>query len=65
MFSDDDLVLLFDESVYDEYIFEGIEGQVVIVIVESFDFDIYLVVFSFDIKLLGEYDDISKKNINF
>ena len=64
MLSDDDLVLPSDESVYDEHTFEGTEGQVVTVTVESPDFDTYLAVFSPDTKLLGEHDDISKKNTN-
>ncbi|MEB3340599.1 pre-peptidase C-terminal domain-containing protein [Okeania sp.] len=62
--SDGDLVLDSDESVYDEHNFEGTEDQVVIVTLESSDFDTYLAVFSPSGELLGEHDDISEKNTN-
>ncbi len=62
--SDGDLVLPSDESVYDEYTFEGSGGQVITVTLESPDFDTYLAVFSPTDELLGEHDDINKKNTN-
>ena len=62
--SDGDLVLPSDESVYDEYTFEGSAGQVITVTLESPDFDTYLAVFSPTGELLGEHDDINKKNTN-
>ncbi|MDE5113166.1 MAG: peptidase [Trichodesmium sp. St15_bin1_1] len=62
--SDGDLVLPSDESVYDEYTFEGSGGQVITVTLESPDFDTYLAVFSPTGELLGEHDDINKKNTN-
>ena len=62
--SDGDLVLPSDESIYDEHTFEGNEGQVVTVTLESPDFDTYLAVFSPTGELLGEHDDISQKNTN-
>ena len=62
--SDGDLVLPPDESVYDEYTFEGSGGQVITVTLESPDFDTYLAVFSPTDELLGEHDDINKKNTN-
>ena len=62
--SDGDLVLPSDESVYDEYTFEGSAGKVITVTLESPDFDTYLAVFSPTDELLGEHDDINKKNTN-
>ncbi|MDJ0520370.1 MAG: peptidase [Trichodesmium sp. MO_231.B1] len=62
--SDGDLVLPSDESIYDEHTFEGTEGQVVTVTLESPDFDTYLAVFSPTGELLGEHDDINQKNTN-
>lgn len=62
--SDDDLVLESDQSVYDEHNFEGTEGQIITVTLESSDFDTYLAVFSPSGELLGEHDDISEKNQN-
>ncbi len=61
---DGDLVLPSDESVYDEHTFEGTEGQVVTVTLESPDFDTYLAVFSPTGQLLGEHDDVNQKNTN-
>ena len=62
--SDGDLVLPSDESIYDEHSFEGTEGQVVTITLESPDFDTYLAVFSPTNELLGEHDDINQKNTN-
>ena len=61
---DGDLVLPSDESIYDEHTFEGNEGQIVTLTLESPDFDTYLAVFSPTGELLGEHDDISQKNTN-
>ncbi|MGD1712257.1 pre-peptidase C-terminal domain-containing protein, partial [Dapis sp. BLCC M172] len=62
--SDGDLVLPSDESIYDEHTFEGTEGQVVTVTLDSPDFDTYLAVFSPTGELLGEHDDVNQKNTN-
>ena len=53
-----------DESIYDEHTFEGTEGQVVTVTLESPDFDTYLAIFSPTGELLGEHDDVNQKNTN-
>ncbi|NET46456.1 protein kinase [Okeania sp. SIO2B3] len=62
--SDDDWVLPSDNSIYAEHTFEGTNGQVVNVTLESSDFDTYLAVFSPTHQLLGEDDDINQKNTN-
>ena len=62
--SDGDLILPSDESIYDEHTFEGTNGQVVNVTLKSPDFDTYLAVFSPTDELLGEHDDVNKKNTN-
>ncbi|MCL2924100.1 MAG: peptidase [Trichodesmium sp. MAG_R04] len=62
--SDGDLVLPSDESIYDEHTFEGKEGQVVFITLESPSFDTYLAVFSPTNELLGENDDVDENNKN-
>ena len=62
--NDGDSVLPSDQSIYDEHTFEGREGQVVTVTLESSDFDTYLAVFSPTGELLGEHDDLTQKNTN-
>ena len=62
--SDGDLVLPSDESIYDEHTFEGTEGQVVFITLESPNFDTYLAVFSPTDELLGEHDDVDQENTN-
>ncbi|MGK7918622.1 MAG: pre-peptidase C-terminal domain-containing protein [Trichodesmium sp.] len=61
---DGDSVLPSDQSIYDEHTFEGSEGQVVTLILESLDFDTYLAIFSPTGELLGEHDDLTQKNTN-
>ena len=57
-------VLVSDSSLYDEYTFEGTQGQTVVITVESTDFDTYLAVFNSQIELLGENDDVTQQNSN-
>jgi hypothetical protein len=57
-------VLPSDKSLYDQYTFEGNQGQTVVISVESSDFDTYLAVFSPNGDLLGENDDVTKQNSN-
>jgi hypothetical protein len=59
-----DSVLPSDNSLYDQYTFQGTAGQSVTVTVESSDFDTYVAVFSPDGKLLGENDDINQSSKN-
>ena len=59
-----DSVLPSDNSLYDEYTFEGVAGQSVTLTVESSDFDTYVAVFSPDGKLLIENDDINQSSKN-
>jgi hypothetical protein len=49
---------------YDEYTFEGTQGQTVVITVESTDFDTYLAIFNSQIELLGENDDVTQQNSN-
>jgi len=57
-------VLVLDSTLYDEYTFEGTQGQTVVITVESTDFDTYLAVFNSQIELLGENDDVTQQNSN-
>jgi Bacterial pre-peptidase C-terminal domain len=57
-------VLPSDKSLYDQYTFEGNQGQTVVISVESSDFDTYLAVFSPNGDLLQENDDVTKQNSN-
>lgn len=57
-------VLALDSSLYDEYTFEGTQGQTVVITVESTDFDTYLAIFNSEIELLGENDDVTQQNSN-
>lgn len=59
-----DSVLASDGSLYDEYTFDGKEGQQITITLESSDFDTYLAVFTPDNKLLQEHDDINQNNSN-
>jgi len=59
-----DSVLPSDNSLYDQYTFQGTAGQSVTVTVESSDFDTYVAVFSPDGKLLRENDDINQSSKN-
>ncbi|MBW3584842.1 MAG: pre-peptidase C-terminal domain-containing protein [Cyanobacteria bacterium 0813] len=57
-------VLPSDSSLYDEYTFEGTQGQKVVVTVESTDFDTYLAIFNSQGELLAENDDVTQQNSN-
>ena len=57
-------VLALDSSLYDEYTFEGTQGQKVVVTVESTDFDTYLAIFNSKGELLAENDDATQQNSN-
>lgn len=59
-----DSVLASDGSLYDEYTFDGEEGQQITITLESSEFDTYLAVFTPDNKLLQEHDDINQNNSN-
>jgi uncharacterized protein YecT (DUF1311 family) len=59
-----DSVLPSDNSLYDQYTFQGTAGQSITVTVESSDFDTYVAVFSPDGKLLRENDDINQSSKN-
>lgn len=59
-----DSVLASDGSLYDEYTFDGKEGQQITITLESSEFDTYLAVFTPDNKLLQEHDDINQNNSN-
>ena len=57
-------VLPSDSSLYDEYTFDGTQGQTVVVAVESSDFDTYLAIFDSKGELLAENDDVTQQNSN-
>jgi len=57
-------VLALDSTLYDEYTFEGTQGQTVVITVESTDFDTYLAIFNSQSEVLGENDDVTKQNSN-
>lgn len=57
-------VLPSDSSLYDEYTFEGSQGQTVVVAVESAEFDTYLAIFNSKGELLAENDDVTQQNSN-
>ncbi|MEG5057065.1 pre-peptidase C-terminal domain-containing protein [Microcoleus sp. A2-C5] len=57
-------VLPSDSSLYDEYTFEGTQGQKVVVTVESSEFDTYLAILNSQGELLGENDDVTQQNSN-
>jgi Bacterial pre-peptidase C-terminal domain len=54
-----DSVLPTDNSLYDQYTFEGKEGQSVIVTLESDEFDSYVALIGPDTEVLAENDDIA------
>ncbi|TAE95370.1 MAG: peptidase [Oscillatoriales cyanobacterium] len=56
-------VLPSDSSLYEEYTFEGTQGQKVIVTVESSEFDTYLAVLNSQGELLGENDDVGRYRV--
>ena len=59
-----DQVLASDKSLYDQYTFEGKEGQQITISLESSEFDAYLALFNSENELLQEHDDISQTNAN-
>ncbi|MGE5656421.1 MAG: peptidase [Actinomycetota bacterium] len=50
-------VLNSDGSLYNQHTFDGVQGQVVNILLDSADFDTYLAIFDTNGKLLGENDD--------
>ncbi len=54
-----DSVLPTDSSLYDQYTFEGKEGQSVVVTLESDEFDSYVALIGPDTEVLAENDDIA------
>lgn len=59
-----DSVLASDNSLYDQYTFQGSAGQTVTITVESAEFDTYVAIITPDEKLLAENDDINQSNKN-
>ncbi|HAO13932.1 MAG TPA: serine protease [Planktothrix sp. UBA8407] len=59
-----DSVLSSDNSLYDEYTFDGKQGQSVVIRLESQDFDSYLALFDPQGKLIAENDDASQSDKN-
>ncbi|MBD2482130.1 PPC domain-containing protein [Planktothrix sp. FACHB-1365] len=59
-----DKVLPSDKSLYDEYTFDGQQGQQITISLESSEFDTYLAVYTPDNQLLQEHDDINQNNSN-
>lgn len=57
-------VLPSDSSLFDEYTFEGTQGQKVIVTVESTEFDTYVAILNSQGELVGENDDATQQNSN-
>jgi S1-C subfamily serine protease len=57
-------VLQSDRSLYEEYTFQGTEGQRVSISLESQDFDTYLIVLDPDGRKIGENDDASSNTMN-
>ncbi|MEO6862013.1 MAG: pre-peptidase C-terminal domain-containing protein [Microcoleus sp.] len=57
-------VLPSDSSLYDEYTFEGTQGQKVVITVESTEFDTYLALLNSQGEILGENDDVTQQNSN-
>ena len=57
-------VLALDSTLYDEYTFEGTQGQTVVITVESTDFNTYLAIFNSQSEVLGENDDVTQQNSN-
>jgi serine protease Do len=59
-----DSVLSSDGSLYDEYTFEGKQGQSILIRLESQEFDPYLALFDSQGKLIAENDDASQSDKN-
>jgi serine protease Do len=59
-----DAVLPSDNSLYDEYTFEGVEGQSVTIRLESEEFNPYVAILDPQGQLLAENDDVSSSDKN-
>lgn len=59
-----DKILPTDNSLYDEYTFEGKKDQKITIKSESKDFDTYLAIFTPAGDLLAEHDDINEQDSN-
>jgi S1-C subfamily serine protease len=59
-----DAVLPSDNSLYDEYTFEGVEGQSVTIRLESEEFNPYVALLDPQGQLLAENDDVSSSDKN-
>jgi hypothetical protein len=59
-----DKILPTDNSLYDEYTFEGKKDQKITIKAESKDFDTYLAIFTPAGDLLAEHDDTSEQDSN-
>lgn len=59
-----DKILPSDNSLYDEYTFEGKQDQQVTISLQSSEFDTYLAVYTPNDELLQEHDDIDQNNSN-
>ncbi|MBE9119032.1 tetratricopeptide repeat protein [Lusitaniella coriacea LEGE 07157] len=55
---------LEDGSFYDSYTFEGRAGQTVTIVLESIEFDTYLLLLNSQEEKIAENDDFSEKNSN-
>lgn len=55
---------LEDGSLFDRYVFEGSSGQRITIILESRDFDPYLILIAPNGERINENDDISRSNLN-
>ncbi len=54
--------LLYDDTYYDDYVFEGVAGQTVAVLLESAVFDTYLFLLDENETILTENDDLSVRS---
>ncbi|MGJ3254246.1 MAG: hypothetical protein ACFE0J_24400 [Elainellaceae cyanobacterium] len=59
-----DSVIYQDGSLYDEYPFEGVTGQQVFIVLESTEFDPYLILISPLGDILAQNDDVSHDDLN-
>ncbi|NJR57728.1 MAG: tetratricopeptide repeat protein [Cyanobacteria bacterium CRU_2_1] len=59
-----DPVLSSDGSLYDEYSFTGQAGQSIVIVLESVEFDPYLILMDAQGQTLGENDDVDQDNFN-
>lgn len=59
-----DSILQSDGSLYDQYTFEGEEGQSITISMESDEFDTYLALIDPEQKVIAENDDVSQDDQN-